>query len=136
VTLIEQAASRINPGPLRRQHDSIEQALRDLPAGPLREERERAVRAVADQLAVYDRLLSAREMLLARMQSTAFGLDGLVARLSEVLALHATADSGIGVAPTITALTDDLDGLRAGLAESEELSRRVLAGGRSSMGGA
>lgn len=129
VTLIEQAATRINPGPLRRQRDSIEQALGDLPAGPLREERERALHAVTDQLAVYDRLLSARERLLARMQSTALGLDGLVARLSEVLAMHATADSGIGVGPTITALSDDLDGLRAGLAESEELSRRVLAGG-------
>jgi hypothetical protein len=134
VTLIEQAASRINPGPARRQYDGITRALQDLPAGALREERERALAAVADQLAVYDRLRSAREMLLARMQATALGLDGLVARLSEVLTLHATADSGLGAARTITDLNDDLDGLRAGLAESEELSRRVLAGGASPAG--
>jgi hypothetical protein len=129
VTLIEQAANRLNPGALRGQHDTIEQSLRGLPEGLLRDERQRALAAVADQLAVYRRLMEAREMLLARMQSTALGLDGLVARLSEVLALYATADGGAQVGFGIAELNDDLDGLRAGLAESEELSRRVLAGG-------
>jgi hypothetical protein len=131
VTLIEQAATRMSPGGLHGQHAAIEKALRGLPPGPLREERERALRAVADQLAIYRRLTEAREMLLARMQSTALGLDGLVARLSEVLALYATADGGARVGFSIGELNDDLDGLRAGLAESEELSRRVLAGGGS-----
>jgi hypothetical protein len=129
VTLIERAAGRMSLGALRGQHEAIERSLHGLPAGPLKDERERALRAVADQIAIYRRLTEARETLLARMQSTALGLDGLVARLSEVLTLYATADGGTGVGFNLTSLNDDLDGLRAGLAESEELSRRVLAGG-------
>jgi len=74
---------------------------------------------------VAERLTSARDTLVARLQSTALGLEGLVARATEVLALSAsssagTADSGIA------GLAAELDGLRAGLTETEELSRRVL----------
>jgi hypothetical protein len=129
VTLIEQAAGRLDLGAVQRERQAIEHSLHGLPTGPLREERERALRAVTDQLGVHQRLSAARETLLARMQSTVLGLDGLVARLSELLALHAAADGGPSAGVRIGELTDDLDGLRAGLAESEELSRRVLTGG-------
>jgi hypothetical protein len=55
------------------------------------------------------------------------GLEGLVARTAEVVAMSAAG----GMDPTqdrLAALADDLDGLRAGLAEAEEVSRRVLEG--------
>jgi hypothetical protein len=91
----------------------------------LREEHRRSLRSVEEQLAVADRLTSARDTLLARLQSTALGLEGLVARTAEVLALSASA--GAGTADDgIAGLAAELDGLRAGLAETEELSRQVL----------
>jgi hypothetical protein len=84
---------------------------------------------VDEQLAVAARLADARDTLLARMQTTALGLEGLVARTAEVLAL--TASSGVDTSvDRLDDLTGDLDGLRAGLAEAEEVSRRVLDPGR------
>jgi hypothetical protein len=154
VTLIDQASSRINVGRLREEYARIQASLRDAPgasggrAGPansrsasggragspnaaggdLRAERERALRAVGDQLEVVGRLSEARESLLARMQSAVLGLEGLVARMAELLALHATTGGGSLTEARLAELTGDLEGMRAGLAEVEALSRSKLRG--------
>jgi hypothetical protein len=129
VTLVEQTMADIPVDRLRQEYGAIERALRGLPAGPLREERERALGAVGDQLGVARRLAEARETLLARMQSAVLGLEGLVARMAELLALHATTDGGSFTATRVAELTTDLEGMRAGLAEAERVSRTALAGG-------
>ncbi|GGM58244.1 hypothetical protein ACFFX1_51465 [Dactylosporangium sucinum] len=130
VTLIEQSAARINAPQLEQDRGQLHRGLRGVPAGPLREERERALRAITDQLDVARRLREAREMLLARMQAAVLGLEGLVARMSELLALHATTAGGTSLtASRVAELTNDLEGLRAGLAEAEQLSRSALSGG-------
>jgi hypothetical protein len=129
VTLLEQTMANIPVDRLRRDHGAIEHGLHGLPAGPLREERERALRAVGDQLDVARRLAEARETLLARMQSAVLGLEGLVTRLAELLALHATTAGGSLTATRLTELTGDLEGMRAGLAEAERVSRTALGGG-------
>ena len=117
---------------LRQEYGTIERGLSGLPAGPLRDERERALRAVRDQLDVSARLAGVRETLLARMESAVLRLEGLVARLGELLALHATTSGADLTATRVAELTSDLEGMRAGLAEAEQLSRRTLAGGGSS----
>jgi hypothetical protein len=130
VTLLEQTASGINTQRLRQEYNQLERGLSGLAPGPLRDERERARRAVADQLDVGRRLREAREMLLARMQSAVLGLEGLVARMAELVALHATTVGGAPLAASkVAELTNDLEGLRAGLAEAERLSRSALSGG-------
>jgi hypothetical protein len=130
VTLIEQSGRGIDPARLHQEYGAIQRGLGDLPAGPLREERERALRAVGDQLDVARRLAEAREMLLARMQSAVLGLEGLVARMAELLALHATTEGGASLTATrVAELTGDLEGMREGLAEAERLSRNALAAG-------
>ncbi|GAA2634793.1 hypothetical protein GCM10010399_79350 [Dactylosporangium fulvum] len=130
VTLIEQTAAGINVQQLRQDRSQLQRGLQGLPAGPLRQERERALRAVTDQLDVGRRLNEAREMLLARMQSAVLGMEGLVARMSELLALHATTAGGTSLtASKVAELTNDLEGMRAGLAEAERLSRSALSGG-------
>jgi len=93
----------------------------------LRDERERARKAVADQLDVARRLAEARETLLARLQSAVLGLEGLVARMAELLALHATTEGASLTAARVVELTNDLEGMRAGLAEAEQVSRAALA---------
>jgi hypothetical protein len=130
VTLLEQTAAGINTQRLRQDYNQLERGLSGLPPGPLREERERARRAVSDQLDVGRRLREAREMLLARMQSAVLGMEGLVARMAELVALHATTLGGAPLtAAKVAELTNDLEGLRAGLAEAERLSRSALSGG-------
>jgi hypothetical protein len=129
VTLLDQTMANIAVDRLRRDHGAIEGGLRGLPPGPLREEREQALRAVGDQLDVARRLADARDMLLARVQSAVLGLEGLVTRLAELLALHATTTGGSLTARRVAELTGDLEGMRAGLAEAERVSRTALAGG-------
>ena len=68
-----------------------------------------------------------RDTLLARMQATVFTVEGLVARTAEVLAMSASGGLDLS-ADRLAGLSGDLDGLRAGLAEAEEVSRRVLDG--------
>ncbi len=127
VTLIEQTAGRINVARLQREQAAIRDALQGLPRGPLREERNRALQAVHDQLDVARRLDHARETLLAKMQSAVLGLEGLVARMAELLALHATTEGASLTAARVAELTSDLEGMRAGLAEAEQVSRNALA---------
>lgn len=128
VTLIEQTAGAIDQARLAKEHAAIQRGLHGLAPGMLRDERERAMRAVADQLDVAGRLNQAREMLLARMQSAVLGLEGLVARMAELLALHATTEGGASLtASRVAELTGDLEGMREGLAEAERLSRSALS---------
>lgn len=131
VTLVEQSLARVDPVRLGREYAELRHSLEGVPAGSLREERERALRAVADQLDVHRRLTGARETLLARMQSAVLGLEGLVARMAELLAMQATTAGGSLTASRVAELTGDLEGMRAGLAEAEQLSRSTLAGGHS-----
>ena len=65
-------------------------------------------------------------MLLARMESGTLGLERLVAQLAEILALSETATSPVEGAAQLEELADELEGIRAGLAETEQLSRRTL----------
>ena len=129
VRLVEQTIANIPVSRLRQDYGTIRRGLDSLPPGPLREERERAMRAVTDQLDVARRLGEARETLLARMESAVLGLEGLVARMAELLALHATTAGGSLTATRVAELTSDLEGMRAGLAEAERVSRTALAGG-------
>jgi hypothetical protein len=124
-TAVTQALYRIATPRLADERSRLAADIKATSSPELREEHRRSLRSVEEQLAVADRLTSARDTLVARLQSTALGLEGLVARATEVLALSAsssagTADSGIA------GLAAELDGLRAGLTETEELSRRVL----------
>jgi hypothetical protein len=129
VTLIEQTLGGVDSRRLTQEYGGIQRALNGVPAGPLRDERERALAAVADQLDVARRLGEVRETLLARMQSAVLGLEGLVARMAELLALHATTSGASMTATRVAELTGDLEGMRAGLAEAEQLSRSTLGSG-------
>ncbi|WP_344082610.1 hypothetical protein [Luedemannella helvata] len=127
VTLVEQAADRVAAGRLREEAAAIDAALARTPAGPVRDEQLRSRQAIIDQLEVARRLADSRSALLARMQAAVLGLEGLVARMSELLALHATTEGGSLTARRVAELAGELDGMRAGLAEAAEVSRKALA---------
>lgn len=129
VTLIETAVARVDEPRLRRDLASLDNVLARTPAGAMREEQERARASLVDQLDVAHRLAGARGTLLAKMQSAVVGLEGLVARMSELLALHASTDGGSLTARRVAELTSDLEGMRAGLADAANVSRAALAEG-------
>ena len=92
----------------------------------IRQEVDRSLISVRGQLDVHQRLYDAAAALLARMQSGALGLESLVARIAELVALADASPGGVDGVQQIDELAADLEGLRLGLHETEELSRRVL----------
>lgn len=128
VTSVERALARVDVHGLDTELGRLEDAARRAPHEQMREEMARSAAAVRDRMAVRDRLVDARQTLLARMQAVALGLEGLEARLAEVLAMTATTGGVDTTAQEIAELATELDGLRAGLAETEAISRRALAG--------
>jgi hypothetical protein len=92
----------------------------------IHEELEKSLESVREQMDIGARLQQSLAMLLARMESGTLGLERLVAQLAEILALSETATSPVEGAAQLEALADELEGLRSGLAETEQLSRRTL----------
>ncbi len=126
VTAVEDALHRIDVPQLWAESKRLTEAVAEQGSDELRAEQHRSLAAISEQLNVATRLDDARATLLAKMQSTAIGLDGLVARLAEVLALSATAGGVDTAHGQIVELGSELDGLRTGLAETEAISRRAL----------
>ncbi|HEY9474878.1 MAG TPA: hypothetical protein VIS06_13625, partial [Mycobacteriales bacterium] len=124
IAAVEQGLAAIPVDRLRMDRDRF-----GAPGGgrnaEVRTERDRALAAIEEQLAVATRLGDTRDRLLARLQATALGLEGLVARGNELLAMSASFGSDTS-AGQVADLTAELEGLRAGLAETEQMSRRVL----------
>jgi hypothetical protein len=126
VTVVDQALAGIDAGRLGQRAAQLRQEAATS-TGALHDEKQRAVRAAEDQIGVFERLVEVRQTQLARMESAVLGLEGLAARLAELVALRLTSGSGDTTPVRLAELAGDLDGLRAGLAETEELSRRLLA---------
>lgn len=125
VTAVEDALAQIDVPRLWAESRRLGTGEAGLPA-QLRAEHERSRAAIHEQLDVAARLTEARATLLAKMQSTVIGLEGLVARLAEVLALSTSAGGVDTAQGQIGELTNELDGLRSGLAETEAISRQAL----------
>ena len=88
-----------------------------------------SAQAVADRVAVRDRLRKAQTALDGRLQSSALGLEGLVARVAEVRATAASVGQVDPTAADLAALTSDVEGLRLGLAEVEQVAQTALGPG-------
>ncbi|MGB9378141.1 MAG: hypothetical protein WCB04_11580 [Mycobacteriales bacterium] len=128
VTSVESALHRIDVPSLQGEYARLSAARNEPSVEQMRAEQQRSLTAVEEQLDVARRLTEARDILLSKMESTAIGLEGLVARLAEVLALSATAGGVDTAHGQISDLTSELDGLRTGLAETEAISRKALGG--------
>ncbi len=94
----------------------------DLPA-------QQSAQAVADRIAVRDRLRKAATALESRLQSSALALEGLVARVAEVRAAAATVGQLDPTVDDLAALTSEVEGLRRGLADAEQVAQRALGPG-------
>lgn len=127
VTTVESALTRVHDPEL---HAEVARLTATVDAAPpaVQEEVARSAAALRDRQDVLERLLDVRTTLLARMQAVTLGLEGLVARVSEVLALSATTGAVEDPAGQVAELAHGLESLRAGLAETEDLTRAALSG--------
>ncbi|MEU8630788.1 hypothetical protein AB0C38_01370 [Amycolatopsis sp. NPDC048633] len=116
------ALSRVDLDVVTRERRRLEQSM-----GSAREEvrgdLEQALTAVKAQEDVHARLSGARDKLLAQLQSGALGLDSLVARVAELTA--ATTDFAVDTG-AVRELSDQLEGIRQGVLETEQATRKSL----------
>jgi hypothetical protein len=116
------ALSRVDLDTVTRERRRLEQSM-----GSAREEvrgdLEQALSAVQAQEDVHARLSGARDKLLAQLQSGALGLDSLVARVAELTA--ATTDFAVDTG-AVRELSDQLEGIRQGVLETEQATRKSL----------
>jgi hypothetical protein len=124
---IRAALARIEPRRLFAERDRLLKAQRAGGDPAVLAERARSLRAVDAQLEGYQRLVGAINTLLARLESGTLGLEGLVARLAEVVALAETSVSAGGL-DRVDELAAELEGLRAGLVETEGVTTRAMEG--------
>jgi hypothetical protein len=116
------ALSRVDLDAVTREQRRLKGELRSAHAD-VRGDLESALSAVQAQADVHARLSGARDKLLAQLQSGALGLDSLVARVAELTA--ATTDFAVDTG-AVRELSDQLEGIRQGVLETEEATRRSL----------
>lgn len=124
---IRSALARLDLKQLGWERDRLKKAASADEDPRLIAERERALAAVESQLDAYRRLDGTLQMLLARLESGTLGIEGLVARLAEVVAMATTATVADELS-RVDELAQELEGLRAGLAEAESVTNRAMRG--------
>jgi hypothetical protein len=130
-TAVEGALARVDAPGLDEEADRLAAAVRRGAPGHVQVEAERSLAAVRDRISVRHRLSDARAGLLARMQAVALGLEGLVARLAEVLALGATTGTSDDAAGQVAELAGELEGpARRPRRDRGRVPRSVAAGPR------
>ena len=104
---------------------ALERELAIAPTADMRAEVTRSLGSIRAQLQARDNLRLARDALLAKIRTVVLGLEGLVARVAEVIAL---GQSGVGMSEDrIGELEAELEALRGGLLETEAFSRNAMA---------
>lgn len=125
---IRSAMIRVDPKRLAWEKDRLLNAARTSDHEQVVAERQRALEAVQSQMDAYGRLERTLAMLIARLESGTLGIEGLVARLAEVVALAATSVTAADGLHQVEELAHELEGLRAGLVEAESVSRQAMQG--------
>jgi len=124
-TRVDIALGHVDQARLDEESNRLETELSMAADKELRAEIQRSVDSIRSQLAVRTRLVDAAAKLQARIEAVVIGLESIVTRLVEILATMPTQPPEI-TATSVDALANELDGWRAGLAETEEVSRRAL----------
>ncbi|MBE1580992.1 hypothetical protein ACFORH_25550 [Amycolatopsis roodepoortensis] len=117
------ALARVDLGAVSAEKARLRKDLKAADDDDIRGDLIQSLEAVQAQEDVHARLSSAQRKLLAQLRSGALGLDGLVARAAELSA--ATGDSLLDTT-TIGELSEQLEGIRRGVVETEEATRRSL----------
>ncbi len=123
VTVVDSSLMSARPNVLRDDYARMSAAAQTETDPALRAERERAAEAMKSQIDSIDRLVRLRETLLTRMQTAVVGLEGLGARMGELVALGDDPVAHDRSSEVVAELTGELDTVRSGLAEAEALSR-------------
>jgi hypothetical protein len=124
--VVSRLAGSVDLAELRRTEASLRHQLSVLNEGPARRQNENALRSLSARLEAGERLEETQNELMGRIEGAALGLEGLVARVADIVA-RSELGSGIA-APRVDELAAELDTLRAALIETEDFGRLALTG--------
>ncbi|MEZ0075056.1 hypothetical protein [Planotetraspora sp. GP83] len=119
------ALARFDPRFLQQERVRLARA-RESARPEVAGELDRSIASLEAQQEVYDRLSATRDRVLARLESGAISLEGLVARVVEVSAMTATSTAADGGTGALDELTSELELTRQSLHEVEEATRHDL----------
>jgi hypothetical protein len=125
ITVADNSLASAQPQVLARERAHVAEQVARESDPSLRAEREQTLRAVDAQVEAVDRLVRLRERLLSRMRTAVLGLEGLAARMGELVALGSDPVSHDRAGEVLTVLTGELETLRSGLNEAETMSRQL-----------
>jgi hypothetical protein len=125
VTLAEQLLTSANGNQLLADRAALVTQLEQTSDPLLEQERRRALAAVDDQLTGLNRLAGLRDQLLARMQTAVIGMETIATRMGEIVTLGSVALEHDRATEVIGGASIDLESLRTGLAEAQQLAREV-----------
>jgi hypothetical protein len=123
-TAAGRALARIDTAALAADADRL-RAARATASGDIAVQLDRSLASIRAQQEIHDRLVAARDGVLARLESGTLGLESLVARVIELSAMAVGGPAG--ELSAVDQLGDELEGIRQGLAETEEVSRQALS---------
>jgi hypothetical protein len=122
---LRQALAQVEAGALSADEARLASDLERAADPEVRAEIQRSLDSIRAQLGVQRRLRQAFDRVMARLQSLVIGLEGLMARLTEVLAM-ARSRSPTDGARQVEDVARELEALREGLQETEDLGRQAL----------
>jgi hypothetical protein len=100
------------------------QAARAGASGDIAVQLDRSLASIRAQQEIHQRLVAVRNGIMARLESGTLGLESLVTQVVELSAMAVSGPEGeVG---GVDQLGDELEGIRQGLAETEEVSRQAL----------
>jgi hypothetical protein len=123
VTLLDSSIVSARPDALAAEIQSLQDRMRRSTDADVLREQQRALEALDAQADSVDRLLRRRDALLAQMQAAAVGLEGLAARIGELVALGPASEDTAEASRIVADLTSSLDAVRAGVDEARSILR-------------
>ena len=121
VTLLEESLERSEPLRLTDETARLATAFAQATDEQLRTATQATLAAVEQQRDVLRRLEDRRETMLRRMETTVTGMEGLAARMGEIVAMGASSLEHDDAGSRVSALTGDLEALSSGLDEARRL---------------
>jgi hypothetical protein len=122
---LRRALAQVEAGALSADEARLAGDLERATDPEIRGEIQRSLDSIRAQLDVQARLRQAFDRVMARLQSLVIGLEGLMARLTEVLAIARSQGSSDAVRQ-VAGVARELEALREGLQETEDLGRQAL----------
>lgn len=125
VTVADLSLASARPDVLQVEQSRSEAAVAAETDAATKAERQRTLAALTAQVEAVQRLGKLRQRLLSKMETAVVGLEGLAARMGELVALGTDPVAHDRSADVLDQLTTELDTVRSGLSEAEALSKEL-----------